>query len=107
MGKQPPSRISVSSAPIEAIAELKKLDEGERAAITLAQSLNADLILVDERKGREAAIAQGLNVVGVIGVLDEAAETKLIDISSAISRLQQTNFRISPRIIQALLSRHT
>ncbi|MGA1623272.1 MAG: DUF3368 domain-containing protein [Synechocystis sp.] len=42
-------------------------------------------------------------VIGTIGILDDAASQGLIDITEAIHRLQQTNFRISQRIIQALL----
>jgi predicted nucleic acid-binding protein len=45
------------------------LDPGEQEAITLAERLKADLILLDERSGRETAKARGLAVIGTLGVL--------------------------------------
>src|ERR1700686_4614288 len=51
---------------VEAIddAALKPLGAGERAAITLALSLHADLILIDERKGTNVALNKGFEVTG-------------------------------------------
>ncbi len=85
---------------------LALLDPGEREAITLAQELQADLILLDERLGRQEATDRKFDVTGTIGILDQAATRGLIDISAAVSRLRQTNFRISPRLLNALLDHH-
>lgn len=85
---------------------LAHLDPGERDAITLAQELKADLILLDERLGRQAATERQFNVTGTVGILDRAAARGLIDIAEAVSRLRQTNFRVSPRLLNALLDRH-
>src|SRR6266545_3833097 len=49
------------------------LDEGERAAIALATSIGADLILMDDRAGVALAYRFGLTVTGTLGVLDLAA----------------------------------
>lgn len=84
-------------------ATLNSLDPGEQAAITLAQTLPADLLIIDERLGRRMASDRGIPVIGTIGILDDAANQGLIEIEDAIARLQQTNFRISRRIIQQLL----
>jgi predicted nucleic acid-binding protein len=51
------------------------LDEGERAAIALAITIGAELILMDDRAGVAAAYRQGLAVTGTLGVLDLAAST--------------------------------
>jgi predicted nucleic acid-binding protein len=40
------------------------LDPGETAAILVAESLRADLLLIDERVGRKVARARGLSVRG-------------------------------------------
>ena len=37
---------------------LQILDPGERAAVTLGLSLHADLILMDDRKGRDSGLAE-------------------------------------------------
>jgi predicted nucleic acid-binding protein len=46
--------------PVDLIddAALQPLGAGERAAITLALSMHADLILIDERKGTSVAITK-------------------------------------------------
>jgi len=82
---------------------LSRLDLGEQAAIALAQQLNADFLIIDERLGRRFAQQRGLQVIGILGILTEAAKLGLIDLSTAIDRLQQTNFRVSQRLIQNLL----
>ncbi len=82
---------------------LNSLDPGEQAAITLAQILQADLLIIDERSGRRIASERGIPAIGTLGILDDAARQGLVELSDAIDRLQQTNFRISRRIIQTLL----
>ncbi len=82
---------------------LNSLDPGEQAAITLVQTLPADLLIIDERLGRRIASARGIPIIGTLGILDDAACQGLVELSDVIARLQQTNFRISRRIIQTLL----
>ena len=85
---------------------LAHLDPGEREAITLAQELQADLILLDENRGRREAINRGFNVTGTVGLLDRAGARGLIDVPTAVARLRQTTFCISPRLLNALLDRY-
>ncbi len=49
-----------------------ELGEGEAEAIALALESQADLVLLDERRGRQRAVRLGLRVTGVLGVLVEA-----------------------------------
>lgn len=50
------------------------LDPGEAEAIALAVEVGADLLLMDERRGRSAASRLGQSVVGVLGVLVDAKQ---------------------------------
>jgi len=84
---------------------LVPLGAGERAAITLALSLHADLILIDERKGTRAAINKGFEVTGTLGVLGLAARRDLVDLADAFTRLKKTNFRYRQEIMDALLGK--
>jgi predicted nucleic acid-binding protein len=81
------------------------LDAGELAALALAELLHANILLMDDRKGYEEAIRRNLHAVGTLGVLAEAASQKLIDLPQVIERLQQTNFFISPQVLQSLTNR--
>lgn len=54
------------------------LDPGEAEAIVLAVEMGADLLLMDERLGRETARHFGLRYTGLIGVFTEAKHKGLI-----------------------------
>jgi len=82
---------------------LTTLDSGERAAIVLAKSLKADLLLIDDRSGASAAQQRGLMVTGTLGVLDLASRAGLLDLRSTFTRLQKTNFRYPPSLLEKLL----
>ena len=81
------------------------VDAGEREAICLAQEIHAAAILMDDRAGRSAAIQCGLAVVGTLGLLEQAAVRKFIELPPALTRLRQTNARLDPELIQAALAR--
>lgn len=81
------------------------LGAGECEAISLAQEVNADHLLLDDLKARKTALARGLSVLGTLNVLDAAAARGMIDLPDAVRRLTQTNFRVSSSLIQEILRR--
>ncbi len=84
---------------------LDKLDAGEREAIVLAEELNADVLVMDERSGREAALKRNLPVVGTLGLLERAAEKGLIDFSATLQELKSNGFFMSPALEKDFIER--
>ena len=56
-----------------------ELDDGEAEAIALAIELKADLVLMDERLGRNIASRSGQKCIGIMGILMEAKHKGIID----------------------------
>jgi predicted nucleic acid-binding protein len=78
----PPAWLHIHETPAREFdpGSVEGLDEGEAAAIALAISLGADLLLTDDRKGVIVARGKGLRVTGTLGVLDIAAQRGLVKI---------------------------
>ena len=104
----PPDWLEIDPSPPEGHddPELQRLDRGERAALALAETVRADLLLMDDREGVAAARKRGFAVTGTLGVLDLAARRGMIDLLAAVARLRATNFRYRPEILDALLAWH-
>ncbi len=69
------------------------LDAGERDTLSSALALKADLILIDERLGRNIAEYHGLQVVGTLGTLLKARKMELIPaFLPEVRRLQNAGF---------------
>ncbi|MGB9180492.1 MAG: hypothetical protein WCB68_14765 [Pyrinomonadaceae bacterium] len=98
-----PEWLEVREANLPVDAALSTLDQGEQEAILLAQELEADLLLMDDKDGRFEATRRNLAVVGTLGVLDKAAEREMLDLPEVLARLGQTSFRASTELINSLL----
>ncbi|MCX7841299.1 MAG: DUF3368 domain-containing protein, partial [Anaerolineae bacterium] len=72
--------IKVRSIKDERLAQALRyeLGAGEAEAIVLAIEAQAELLLMDERLGREMARHLGVRYIGLIGVLCEAKHKRLI-----------------------------
>lgn len=101
---QVPSWLEVLETPVAAL--YPGVHKGEAAAIALAAALQAELLLMDDRRGVIAAEKQGLNVTGTLGILEIAAKHKLLDFSQAAEALQATTFRMPVALLDELLAKH-
>jgi predicted nucleic acid-binding protein len=103
-----PAWVEVRLAPLSQAEDsaLEGIDAGEKAAIQLAVSLHADLLLMDDRKGVRAAERIGLRVTGTLGILDLAAQRGMAEFVQAVNRLRQTNFRVPRDLLDALLEKY-
>src|SRR5260221_10615398 len=85
-----PDWLDIRQARMQPDERLAMLGVGERQAISLAQELRAAAIIIDEERGRQEAKRRGLSVIGILGVLRDAAERNLIELPLALDRLRQT-----------------
>jgi len=98
----PPTWLEIRNAP-PPLLELGRLGPGETEAITLAEAVNADLVILDERKARQAAADRGLEVTGLLGLLVDAAAKEFINLADVLARLRRTNFRVDPKLFKRIL----
>ena len=83
---------------------LPLLDVGEAAALSLAQTIRARLILLDERKARRIAARIGLQVAGTLAVLLRAKQQgHIAAIRPYITQMQSQGRRFHPDLIARLL----
>ncbi|WNZ47500.1 DUF3368 domain-containing protein [Leptolyngbya boryana CZ1] len=89
---------------IEQLLKTPGLDRGECAAIALAEELQADRLLMDERAGRNLAQTLGLPIIGTIGILLLAREQRIIsEVSPLLNGLIDQGTWISPAFYQQVL----
>ena len=82
------------------------LDRGEMEAILLACQLKADVLLMDEKRGREAARHRGLVVAGVLGEMIHAKLAGWIpNVGDEIRRLRaEAGFFVDATVERFILS---
>lgn len=102
----PPAWLRVVNVTPREIALISdELDLGERAAIALAETTRAELLLIDESAGRAEARRRRIRVTGTLGVLRTAAEAGLIDVRDVLARLEATNFYVDESLLRTIFGR--
>ncbi len=83
----------------------KIVDTGEAEAIVLAKEMDADRLLIDERKGRRLAQSEGIQVIGLVGVVLLAKRKGLIpNAREVIDRLiNEAGVYLDPKLIDSAL----
>lgn len=91
---------------IPSLATSGRLQAGEVAALSLAVELRADAVLMDELAGRHAALSLGLRPVGLLGILLDAKQRRLIPaMAPLLDRLEnEAQFWISATLRASVLS---
>jgi len=83
---------------------LSDLDLGEAEVIALAQELDADVVIIDERLARRHTKRLGLALTGTLGVLLRAKRTGLISsIAPLIEQLLQGGIHLGDSVIKEAL----
>jgi predicted nucleic acid-binding protein len=89
----------------EILENQENIDLGEAEAIVLTLELSADLLLMDERRGRLLAAEYGLKVTGLLGVLLQAKRNGLLLILKPLldQLIDEADFRVSHELYTTIL----
>lgn len=84
---------------------LSVLDEGESEAIVLAQELNADWVVMDEKIGRQFAKQLNIKTIGLLGILIKAKKEGFLYLVKPIldDLIEQAGFWITDDVYQMVL----
>lgn len=84
---------------------LDEIDIGEAEAIVYMLESEGDLLLMDEKKGREVAKRFGLTTMGILGILLRSKTLKIIrEVKPIMDRLiQEARFYIADPLCRDIL----
>lgn len=98
--------IDVRTVADDAVGQFTdRLDPGEAAALALAITIHADLCMVDDLAARRVANANGIPVVGTLGILLQAKTLGRIPaVRPILLAMTQLGFRVSADSLRAMLN---
>ena len=95
-------------ASVNILKRATGLDQGESEAIVLSDEIQADILLMDEAKGRKISDQMGIHIMGTIGILMVAYEDDILtadEVKKCIDGLQNAGRHIGHKHYQKLLDR--
>jgi predicted nucleic acid-binding protein len=93
---------------VDLLRRITGLDMGESEAIILSDTCKADLLLMDEVKGRHIAQQMGIRIMGTIGLLMIAYEEELLsseEIVACVECLRNAGRHISNKLFEQLMEK--
>jgi predicted nucleic acid-binding protein len=79
-------------------------DIGETEAMLLYKQKSADKLLIDDKRGRQIAKINGINMIGSLGVLLSAKQAGLIsEIKPRIKKISKSRIYLSEHLIKTVL----
>lgn len=101
----PPAWLEIRQPVRPPDAALQALGAGEREALLLAQELQANLVLLDDRDAHAEATRRGMGSIGTLRILEMAAQRHLLDLPTALTALAATTFYVDDTLMHDLLTR--
>ena len=95
-------------ASVNILKRATGLDQGESEAIILSDEIQADILLMEEAKGRKISDQMGIHIMGTIGILMVAYEDDILtadEVKNCIDGLQNAGRHIGHKHYQMLLDR--
>ena len=102
----PPSWCATQSLQGVLDPALLSLGSGEREAIALCQQIGADALLTDDTRAYDEASAREIGGIRTLALLERASLRGLLDLPTAIAKLQATTFYAPAHVINDMLARH-
>lgn len=88
----------------KALSYFLDLDKGEAETIILANEIDADLVIIDERLGRYHAQHASLKITGTLGVLLKAKDKGVVEeVKPLLHDLKDKGIWLNENLIESLL----
>ena len=97
----------VNAQAVKLLQRATHLDLGESEAIVLADTLGADLTILDDGNARRVAMLEGMNITGTVGVLGKAYTKGFLtadELRRCVEVLRTSKRYISESLLNRLLA---
>lgn len=102
---KPPAWVTVA-APETIPGRYDALGFGERQALALAVEIKADLVLLDDKVARRAALRDLIKVKGTLGIVADAAKAGLLDFVETVKALQRTSMHLDQEFVREIVDEY-